>query len=256
MKESFELNLRSYATTRETHVHGHHQAVFPLVGAMALETGRGGNRVAPESAAVITAGEHHTFSGLEDNSFLVVDVAGTRQGALAAVWDAASSGPVFRLDEGLCQLTRFALAKPELLRAGSAARESLALLLMQGLATQLGALDPREPASLGRARRFISQNLGAPIGLTEIAAAAGTSITKLNRGFHHWHGISPGRYLTHARLQLAEELLTKTDQPVAQIAAVCGYSEQSALTRAMTRASGLTPARLRREARANNTKSR
>jgi len=250
MKDSFDLSFKSYAATRETHAHGHHQAVFPLSGAMALETGRGGSRIAPESAAVITAGETHSFFGLEDNSFLVVDVEGTQHGALAAVWDAASSGPVFQLDEGLCQLTRFALAKPELLAAGAAARESLALLLMQGLAAQLGALDPREPESLRRARHFIAQNLGEPIGLTEVAAAAGSSITRLNRGFHRWHGTAPGRYLARARLRLAEELLSQSDLPLAQIAAVCGYSEQSALTRAMTRAGGQTPARLRRESRA------
>ena len=179
---------------------------------------------------------------------MVVDVATGPRHSLNALWDAASSRPLFQLEEDLSQLTRFAALDPKVLQHSGAARESLALLLMQGLATQLGALESGEPESLRRARSFIGRNLSAPIGLKEIASAAGSSVSRLNRAFHRWHGTSPGRYLTQARLRQAEALITNSDLPLAQVALACGFSEQSALTRAMNRAGMTSPARLRREA--------
>ena len=248
MDPRFDLNLRSYAAIAESHAHDHHQAVFPLSGAMELETALGGSRVTRDKVAVITAGETHAFSCLVENAFLVVDVATGPRHSLNALWDAASSRPLFRLEQDLSQLTRFAALDPKVLQRSGAARESLALLLMQGLASQLGVLEPGEPESLRRARIFIGQNLGAPIGLKEVAAAAGSSVSKLKRAFHRWHGTSPGRYLAEARLRQAEALITGSDLPLAQIALACGFSEQSALNRAMYRAGMTSPARLRREA--------
>lgn len=250
MGPEFELNLRSYTAAAESHTHAHHQAIFPLRGTMDLETELGGHYLRPDSVAVMTAGEVHAFAGRSDNLFLIVDTAPAPATALNALWDAASGSDVFTLDETVCQLTRFAAMQPQVLRRSGRARESLALLLMQGLATQLGSLDSSEPRNLVLARRFIGENLAASIGLAEIAAAAGCSVSKLARSFQRWHGMSPGRYLAKARLRRAETLITDSPLPLAQIAMACGFSEQSAMTRAMTRAGMATPARLRQGARA------
>jgi len=250
MVPDFALNLRSYTAAAESHAHVHHQAIFPLRGAMDLETELGGHRIAPRSVAVMTAGETHAFASRAENLFMIVDIADGPAPILGALWDAASNRDLFTLDDATCQLTRFAALQPDVLRGSDSARESLARLLMQSLAVQLGALDSREPQTLARARRFMAANLAAPVGLTEIAAAAGCSVSKLTRSFRKWHGTSPGRYLARLRLQQAKTLIAESQLPLAQIAPACGFSEQSAMTRALTRAGMATPARLRRAARA------
>jgi AraC-like DNA-binding protein len=248
MATEFDLNLRSYKTASESHAHAHHQAIFPLRGAMDLETELGHHRIAPRSVAVMTPGQTHAFAGRDRNLFLIVDIVEGPTPLLSALWDAASERDLFELDVSAHHLTSFAARQPDVLQRSAGARESLARLLIQGLAVQLGALDKEEPQTLLRARRFMGANLAAPIGLSTIADAAGCSVSKLTRRFRDWHGMSPGRYLARLRLQQAEALITESRLPLAEIALACGFSEQSAMTRAMTRAGMTTPARLRQAA--------
>ena len=250
MAIGFDLDLRSYRTAAESHAHAHHQAIFPLCGAMDLETELGGHRLTPHSAAVMTAGETHAFAGWAENLFLIVDIMAGPESGLDGLWDAAGERDVFQIGEDLRHLTNFAALQPDVLRRSGSAREGLACLLMQGLAVQLGALDGATPQCLLRARRFMRANLAKPIGLTDIADAAGCSLSKLTRAFRQWHGAAPGRYLAQLRLQHAKTLIEESRLPLADVALACGFSEQSALTRAMTRAGMSTPARLRQAAHA------
>lgn len=254
MTEALDLNLRSYPAEQETHSHGHHQAIFPLFGTMELQTEGFGTHLNPESVAVIPAGQAHTFGSLKNhdqhrNSFLIVDAASERFAGLDALWDAASHNPVFLLDSGVQHLMRFAQLQPQLFtvtEGNQRSRDSLALLLMQGLATGVKAVDPMEPVCLKRAQDIFQSRLADPLELNQVAAAAGASLSTLNRLFHRWHGMSPGKYLAQLRLRRAQELLVTSEAAIAEIAAHCGYSEQSALTRAMKKGTGQTPAQYRR----------
>ena len=100
-----------------------------------------------------------------------------------------------------------------------------------------------------RATAFLQRHYAAPVTTAEIAAAAGVSPATLHRLFTAWHGRSPMRYLGGLRLARAKALLATTRKPVAEIALDCGYSEQSALTRALRREAGVTPAGYRRARR-------
>ena len=103
------------------------------------------------------------------------------------------------------------------------------------------------PAYLRSAVDFILTNLAEPLLLDDIAAAAGVSPATLQRLFAAWHETTPIRYLGGLRLERAKALLATTRKPIAEIALDCGYSEQSALTRALRRDAGVTPARYRRD---------
>jgi AraC family transcriptional regulator, alkane utilization regulator len=58
-------------------------------------------------------------------------------------------------------------------------------------------------------------------------------------------GVSPMRYLTQWRLQLAADLLRKGDAPIAQIAGDVGYESEAAFSRAFKRQLGAAPATFR-----------
>ena len=244
--EAKRLSLRTYAPAQESHSHAHHQIILPLQGRMALETDRAGEALDETRAAVVTSEREHAFRGLGENRVLILDVPERDCEAADALWDRAADRPFLLLDERLRGLLDFARLSPAQAFAPEAFRSSLGTLILQGL-TQRACGGP-EPDALLRATAFIHERFAQPIGGREIAAAAGVSEATLRRLFAAWHGSSPARYLGGLRLAKARALLQHSTLPIAQIALDCGYSEQSALTRALRREAGVTPAQLRRDA--------
>lgn len=98
-----------------------------------------------------------------------------------------------------------------------------------------------------RAIDYINANLDRSIALQDIADAAYRSASHLARVFAAETGMPPHRYLINARLQRAQQLLSRTDLPIAQIAFDCGFSHQEHLTRTFRRLLNTTPAAYRRE---------
>jgi AraC-like DNA-binding protein len=86
-----------------------------------------------------------------------------------------------------------------------------------------------------------------------MAAAVNVSVSRLHALFREELDTSPKNWLREHRLARVREWLTSTDLPIAELALRAGFSEQSALTRAMRKASGLTPAAYRRQSRENGS---
>lgn len=99
-----------------------------------------------------------------------------------------------------------------------------------------------------RVQDYIRAHLAYPIGLTDLAAIAGTSQTAFSRAFKRSFGTSPYRYLVQERVQQASRLLAATTLPIAEIALASGFSHQEHLTRLFHRETGTTPAAYRRRA--------
>ncbi|MFR4118588.1 MAG: helix-turn-helix domain-containing protein [Bilophila wadsworthia] len=61
--------------------------------------------------------------------------------------------------------------------------------------------------------------------------------------------LSPQAWLAERRIGHVRKGLAESDLPIADLALRAGYADQSALTRAMQRLTGLTPAAYRRQTR-------
>jgi AraC family transcriptional regulator len=96
------------------------------------------------------------------------------------------------------------------------------------------------PATRRRLVDFVEAGLGGPIRLAELAAVAGLSEFHLQRSFTDSFGVSPHTFVTHRRIDRAKVLIG-AGEPIAGVAAACGFSSQSHLTRAFRLATGLTP---------------
>ncbi|MDE4133878.1 AraC family transcriptional regulator ligand-binding domain-containing protein [Phaeobacter sp. QD34_3] len=81
---------------------------------------------------------------------------------------------------------------------------------------------------------------------SEIAAAMGMSERTLYRRLAE-EGLTYREILQQAQTQLAHELLTSSDRPIAEIAFLTGFAEQSAFSRAFKRWVGRAPAQYRQE---------
>lgn len=127
---------------------------------------------------------------------------------------------------------------------------ALALHLVHRFNGQRAALAPAprglNPRSLQRVQDFIDAHLGEPIDLQMLANVANVSRFHFARLFRRSTGSSAIAYLERARMRRAQELIRHGRLPLAQVAALVGYADQSYFTRRFGMAFGITPARYAR----------
>jgi AraC-like DNA-binding protein len=102
---------------------------------------------------------------------------------------------------------------------------------------------------LKRVVHFIHENLSQPISVVDIAAIAGQSASHFHRAFKRSVGTSVHLYIMYRRIEMAQQLMANTSEPLSAIAVTCGMCDQSHLTRWFTRLAGESPNRWRRAQR-------
>ena len=234
------LALRSYTPVRQTHRHDFNQVVLSLTGGLHLETSSGSVEVTSLHAAVISSDVEHAFYARHDNRLVVIDAYGDMP-----MWDLARRQPVFRLDASVRHLVDFARNSPSSLYEDAGFTTNLGNLFLYALSGSLGSGEDRKPLALMRSLEFMRMHVGERISVEDIADAGNVSPASLHRHFRQWCGTSPAKYLTRLRLERAQTLLSSGTRSIAQVAVDCGFSEQSALTRAMVRELGVSPASCR-----------
>jgi AraC-like DNA-binding protein len=250
-----QVELRSYGREAALHSHPqHHQVVLPCLGRLELEIDGRGGFVAGGTGAFIPAGTRHAFlarAGDGQNAFVVADISLPGLQGDTAQEHLPRAG-FFSLTPSLQSLLDYAAGG---LRQGAAAGEggtgmdgglaaAWSRLLLAGLVPSKGGGEP--PAALARALAFMRAHLPAPLTADRIAREAGVSRSGLYELFALHRGAAPQAVLREMRLAEAVRLLEASRLPVAEVALRAGYADQSALTRALRRERGTTPATLRR----------
>jgi AraC-like DNA-binding protein len=101
---------------------------------------------------------------------------------------------------------------------------------------------PVPPARhLVRARDLADARYSEPLGVADLAAAAGLSRAHFSREFRRAFGESPHAYLLTRRLERAAALLRTTDRSVAEICLDVGLQSLGSFTTSFTRAFGRSP---------------
>jgi AraC family transcriptional regulator len=143
-----------------------------------------------------------------------------------------------------------ALAHPE--QVSRLFVDHVALALHAHLAHTYGSLLPPRvrgqlaPWQARRAIDMLTEHLDGALSLAELASACGLSRSHFSKAFTQTTGLPPHRWLMRARVDRAKEHLRQSDLPLSQIAAVCGFADQSHFTRVFTRLVGAGPATWRR----------
>ena len=99
---------------------------------------------------------------------------------------------------------------------------------------------------LSAALREISKRLSASFGVAEIAEALKVPRTRLDRLFAEKFSRSAGKEIVRQRIERAKRLLTSTNKPMKEIAALCGYCNAGYFTNTFRAETGLTPKAWRR----------
>jgi AraC-like DNA-binding protein len=96
-----------------------------------------------------------------------------------------------------------------------------------------------------RARDLADARYAEPVGVPEMAAAAGLSRAHFTREFRRAFGESPHAYLLTRRLERAAALLRDTDRQIADICLTVGLRSLGSFTTSFTRTFGVPPAAYR-----------
>jgi AraC-like DNA-binding protein len=92
-----------------------------------------------------------------------------------------------------------------------------------------------------RAKDLADARFAEPLGVDQLARAAGLSKAHFSREFHRAFGESPHAYLLTRRLERAAALLRGTDRSVADICFSVGLQSVGSFTTSFTRTFGVSP---------------
>ncbi|WP_423820561.1 AraC family transcriptional regulator [Salinisphaera sp. SPP-AMP-43] len=108
------------------------------------------------------------------------------------------------------------------------------------------------PWQARRAQEMIDASLAGDVTIEQLARECGISPGHFLRGFRKTTGTTPHQWLIRRRIDRAQVMLSTTTRPISEIAANCGFADQSHLTRVFSRYVGISPAAWRRQGRAES----
>ncbi|WOS40110.1 AraC family transcriptional regulator [Xanthomonas rydalmerensis] len=240
MSPAASLSLRSYGRDGAAHQHGHVQLVLPLHGTLELEVDGRGGYLDRFRAAVVAPQTRHAQSALDANRFLIVDCATDAFGDDAL--ERLRRQPFLDLPPPLQDLLAAQAPYPDLdlthARAGAAV-----------LAWLQADTAPRGWQRLQALCRRVEAAPGQDWPVRRMAQLAHLSPSRLHALFRAALGRTPQDWVAARRLDWVRQQLAHGTRPIATIAQDSGYADQSALTHALKRSTGQTPAAYRRRHR-------
>jgi AraC family transcriptional regulator len=241
-----------------------HYVSFTIAGALVVERDLGRDveraQFRPGLSLILPAGRENAWrwDGGTDELHLYISPAWL--GEVAFTVGASSPVPVERFAFEDPLLRALTLALLDARRSGGigqalfrdAAADTIALHFLRrhcDLELPASPAASLAPARLRRVRELIESDLGRDLSLDELATAAGLSRTHFARAFRNTTGQTPFAYVRERRTALARSLLATTSLPIAEIAALAGFSSHSHLGRVFRTTTGLTPSGYRRHMR-------
>lgn len=117
-----------------------------------------------------------------------------------------------------------------------------AVLEMENSASRPSKAATLTGASWGTISRYIRDNLGEPITAESLAEIAQIPPERFGQAFQHATGMSIRQWQMDHRVRNAQRLLADNpNETLAEVAALCGFADQSHLTRAFLKVVGQTP---------------
>ena len=235
------MTFRSYGPEHQPHAHDHVQIVLPARGELEIEVEGVAERVHRGAGILLAPAREHVQFARGLNRFLVLDcdpelIDPRRLESLA-------KRPKLALPEAAHRLIQFAHLSTS--RSGTLAANvsgHVLPLLLDTLLEQAPTLASR----LNSLLRDVESSLGQTWTTANMARAYGVTESRLHAQFQAQLSTTPQLWLTETRLRHARHLLMHSPMPIAEIALQLGYSDQTALTRAMRRELDQTPAAYRR----------
>ena len=201
-------------------------AVFAATDGLALEvleTCEAGGIAVPENVAVIGAG----------NSLLAVDAMHT---------------PISSIDTSMELLGyRGAELLAELMKGKPVPAEPVRVAVTGLIARKSSDLVAVNHPQVARGMKYLLESFHKPIGVDDMAQAAGMSRRGFHQAFVEYVGHPPGQELQRVRIEHAKRLLAQSHQKMTTIGEQCGYQSANSFWFAFKQAVGKSPQEYRKE---------
>jgi AraC family transcriptional regulator len=131
-------------------------------------------------------------------------------------------------------------------KASAVAVEGLVLEILAEFArSQVKSGSMLVPRWLQHATDIVESRFLERLSLAAIAAEVGVHYVHLSRQFHKYNRCTIGDLIRRRRVQYASHLLAHSQTPLAEIALICGFSDQSHLSFLFKRYMGVSPSKFR-----------
>ena len=254
-----DSDVFSLPDVADTHDHNYHQLVVVLDGNTDFDLeSRGGRKMRSGSGCIVPSAEGHQFVGLGDNRIMVVNLSVPPQKAItdeeyevvSRLFDQAA---YFELNPRL-QVLASALSGelqqyPEDILLARACGNTLLSAIRHQLNNQ-NIKTRGQQLDIEKLDQFIELNLSRRVQISQLANFCFLSVSQFHERFKERTGMTPHQYLIRKRLERAQLLLRDGHTPV-QVAEMCGFSSQSAMTSTFSQTLGITPLKYQKQFRSN-----
>lgn len=238
---SIHIDFLSYDGERNNERHPHAQFVLPIAGELRIDIGGAEGMLDPSRAAFVAPGVRHSQLATGSNRFLIVNCDPAECGVPVA--ERLAEQVFLPVSEAMRHLIGFANLSRDRFALPGMPQCWMPLLIDSIFGHE------RRTSRLDELAERIEADLSAPWTVEEMARRIGLSPSRLHALFHSEWGTSPQAWLAERRIRRVQTWLAASDAPIAELAQRAGYADQSALTRAMQRLTGLTPAAYRKRRR-------
>ncbi|HEY6916070.1 MAG TPA: helix-turn-helix transcriptional regulator [Allosphingosinicella sp.] len=215
------------------HEHARAQLSFLILGDLHETVGRNEADVSVQASGIKPSGVRH-------------GARFGRQGALMLAVDFSGDAPHGLDASEPCRWTALSGAAVHLLHAAIRHPGDKADVLWDLAAlSRSGEAEKRKPPGWLRNVREEIADAPSQADIAVLAAKAGVHRVHLSRSFQAAYGLPPSLYKIRSMAARALTLAAESRQPLAGIAMEAGFADQSHLTRAVRRYTGLPPSRLR-----------
>lgn len=235
------VDLRSYRGEPPDERHPFVQIVLPVAGHFEIDVGGHQTALTPTTGTFIHKQTSHALSTSGLNRSLILDI--DEQLVSAQMLDRFSCRPFFDIGPRTARLSRHMAAVLQTGEQDETSLASWAPILVESLAG--GKADTL--TRLRSLRALVEIDPFMHWSLERMADHADISVSRLQATFRDHFDDTPHLWLATLRMNKICALLSGSSLPIAEIADRAGFSDQTALTRAMKKAMGTTPAAYRRD---------
>lgn len=235
------LSIVRHPHARRIEMHEHALAYFALlVAGQYSETLDGATvRYEPFSIAFHPAKIVHWDEMGDDTTLFAIELGDDWQARIGAHFDTSA----WRLELQYGETVWLAVRLLNLFLDGEVDELEIDAIVSEMLGVALRMVDRDRPqrAWVHEVKALLRAEFAEHVSLESLAQRVGVHPASLARGFRLDEGTTVGDYVMRLRIQHACRIMSDTSTSLADIAAACGFADQSHLTRTFKSITGLPP---------------
>lgn len=236
------LSVVYHDRARSVGIHEHALSYFLMPFAGSYRETHDGRSIdyAPFSIGFHTAGFVHSDEILGPEKFFAIELQSEWQARVGHLYDVSAWR--FELQHGEAVWLAVQLLQKFLNDELVDDLEVEAIVAeMLGIALRMVDRDRPQRAWVNEVKRLLREGYAERMSLEELGARVGIHPASLSRGFRLDEGVTVGEYLSRVRIQQACRQMTDAKVTLADVAAACGFADQSHLTRVFKSITGSPP---------------